>query len=82
MDATHHDGNKAISLKNKRLNLIRAAQDLGINTESLCEFLKTSIENEEHMINLTAGFIDPKELLKRDKSLVEAKLLHLIFDEF
>jgi hypothetical protein len=77
-----HNANNTISLKDKRLNLIRAAQDLGINTESFCGFLKRAIEAEENVINITHGLLDEHHQLKRDKSLVEAKLIHLIFEEF
>lgn len=82
MNVHPHSGNNAISLKDKRLNLIRAAQDLGIDKESLCAFLRTSIEAEQQCLKLISPIVSAKELNDRARAIMEADLLRLTLEHF
>lgn len=69
-------------LKTKRLNLIRAAQDLGINKESFCNFLLSAIEVEESSLKLFGAEMSNTQRWERETALLEARLVHIIFKEF
>lgn len=71
-----------IPSKQKRLNLIIAAQQLHINKESFCKFLKTYIEVDEAFIEANQHLFSFNELCEREKALLEAKLILVIFENF
>ena len=72
----------AVTLKDKRLNLIRAVQDLGIDKDSVCLFLRSSIEAERKCLELTGPLMSPEQLNKRVHALIEADLIRLTLEHF
>lgn len=80
MNSTHHTANNSMSTK--RLNLIRAAQDLGIDKSSFCNFLKTSIEVEQQYLITIGHVLSEQELKARYRAVMEADLVRLTFEYF
>lgn len=74
--------NNAAALNDKRVNLIRAVEDLGIDRYSVCSFLKSSIEAERNCLEISASLIAPSELTAREHALIEAELIRLTLEHF
>lgn len=80
MSLNHHNG--AMSLKDKRLNLIRAAQDLCIDKDSFCLFLQAAIEAEQCSLDAIAKLIPSNDLLNKERGLAEARLILCVLKDF
>jgi hypothetical protein len=71
-----------IPLKQKRLELIIAFQKLGIDKYAFCNFLKHHIISEEQFLDQFGTSISPRELFKREKGLIDAKLMQVVLENF
>lgn len=70
------------SVQSRRLALIIAAKNLGIDCESLCNFLGQAIEIEEKHLLLIGGSLSTIELKSRERSIMEAHLIKIILEHF
>lgn len=82
MNTHPHDASNPISLKDKRLNLIRAVQDLGIDKESFCYFLQNAIDSENHLLNIAKDNFTYREIFTREKGILEGDLVLTILRNF
>lgn len=80
MNSTRHNANNSMSMK--RLNLIRAAQELGIDKISFCNFLKTSIDVERQYLFTIGHVLSEQELKARNRAVMEADLVRLTLEHF
>jgi hypothetical protein len=70
------------SIKQKRLDFIIAAQNLGIDKYSLAHFLENAISTEEKFLETAQPAISLPEYKERTRGLMEADLVRLILVHF